>query len=88
MASHLWITIQWRTRDKPWVVLGDFNVVKDSSESFGGLSNSGFKAEFANWMGVQGLFDHPYIDVLFSWSNKRDATIITLGCYLFFLLLI
>ena len=88
MASHLWVTIQWRTRDKPWVVLGDFNVVKDSSEGFGVLGIPGFESEFANWMGVHGLFDHPYIGVLFSWSNKRDATIITLGSYLFFLLLI
>ena len=38
------------------------------------MGNPGFEAEFANWMGVQGLFDHPYIGVLFSWNNKRDAT--------------
>ena len=75
--QELWQAIsglQWRTRDRSWVVLGDFNVVKDSSERFGGLGHPGFEAEFANWMGVQGLFDHPYIGVLFSWNNKRDAT--------------
>ncbi|KAF3945629.1 hypothetical protein CMV_028016, partial [Castanea mollissima] len=33
--------LQWRTRDRPWVVLEDFNVVKDSSERFGGLGNPG-----------------------------------------------
>ena len=38
------------------------------------MGNPGFEAEFANWMGVQGLIDHPYIVVLFSWNNKRDAT--------------
>ena len=37
----------------PWVVLGDFNVVKDLSKMFGGLGNPDFEAEFANWMAIQ-----------------------------------
>lgn len=57
----------------PWVILGDFNLLRDPSEK----SNENFDATEADWfnsfINALGLQDIPLLDRLYTWSNNQAS---------------
>uniref|UniRef100_A0A2N9FNM3 Reverse transcriptase domain-containing protein n=1 Tax=Fagus sylvatica TaxID=28930 RepID=A0A2N9FNM3_FAGSY len=56
----------------PWLVAGDFNVVKSPNEKLGGCILSGYENEFLQCVNSFEVDDYPAIGCFFTWSNKRD----------------
>ena len=53
---------------KPWLIVGDFNVVKEKS-----MDGKVFENEFSRWILEIKMLDHPYVGSLLTWSNKREG---------------
>jgi hypothetical protein len=60
----------------PWLVLGDFNLLRAPSDR----SNGNFDAReadiFNSWINDAGLLEIPLIDRLFTWSNNQPHPIL------------
>ena len=71
--------------DFPWISLGDFNVVLDPHEIFGGNSGRDLGAiEFSNLVNYACLQDLRYTGLFFTWSNsstrrKLDRALVNPG---------
>ncbi|XP_059649981.1 uncharacterized protein LOC132295706 [Cornus florida] len=62
----------------PWLVLGDFNVIPNIGEKFGGsMKGSSVMSDFKGCLQKAGLEDLKFCGILYSWSNKSigDACI-------------
>ncbi|GAA0142260.1 hypothetical protein LIER_03202 [Lithospermum erythrorhizon] len=56
--------------DEPWLVGGDFNIVKSFSKSVGGVPDSGAMSEFNNCVRDVELVENPHSGSQFSWSRN------------------
>ena len=56
----------------PWLVAGDFNVVKSPNEKLGGCILSGYENEFLQCVNSFEVDDYPAIGCFFTWSNKMS----------------
>jgi exonuclease III len=57
----------------PWVVGGDFNVVRFPSERFGSVGFSPAMHDFSDFIFANGLIDIPLSGGNFTWSNNREV---------------
>lgn len=62
--------------DEPWVVVGDFNVIRnmrETSDSYDGMPSTRAVQDFRDCLDDIGLVDWRPDGTLFTWSNKRRA---------------
>lgn len=57
--------------NRPWVVGGDFNVIKFSNEKKGGRSISPVMREFSDWIRGLELNKFPLVGAKYTWSNMH-----------------
>ncbi|XP_060211853.1 uncharacterized protein LOC132639425 [Lycium barbarum] len=73
---ELWDDVYYLARDMtdPWLVAGDFHVITDESEKYGGLPVSLNEVEdFRHCISTCNLTDLGYKGSVFTWWNGRDA---------------
>lgn len=63
--------------NRPWVIGGDFNVVRFQHEWKGGDCNIRDKERFNSLIGELQLIDIPAMNRVFTWSNMRDKYCLT-----------
>ncbi|KAL5831677.1 hypothetical protein ACOSQ4_017031 [Xanthoceras sorbifolium] len=56
----------------PWVIMGDFNEITNSTENRGGRSNFS-KTGFSEWIDNNDLVDMGFLGPKFTWMNKRGV---------------
>lgn len=66
----------------PWVVGGDFNVIRFPSEKKGGCSISSTMRDFNDWIRAQDLCDLPLQGAKFTWSNMQQFPVSRLDRFL------
>jgi exonuclease III len=59
----------------PWVIGGDFNIVRFPSERSCGSNYSTAMMEFSDFIAEQGLVDIPLVGGQFTWSNNQEDEI-------------
>jgi exonuclease III len=59
----------------PWVIGGDFNIVRFPSERSCGSNYSTAMMEFSDFIAEQGLIDIPLVGGQFTWSNNQEDEI-------------
>lgn len=59
----------------PWLLYGDFNMIRYADETKKNNSNFHFSESesFSNLIGELGLIELPLLDRRFTWSNMRDS---------------
>ena len=58
----------------PWIVAGDFNMIRSITEKKGGIKHLGRDSiAFQNFMNNMGLVDTETINGTFTWNNKRGG---------------
>ncbi|KAF5455805.1 hypothetical protein F2P56_025342, partial [Juglans regia] len=58
----------------PWMVMGDFNIIRNDSERRGGQPRLALAMEeFNDWVGACGLLDMPFCGNSFSWCNGHSG---------------
>ncbi|KAF5467766.1 hypothetical protein F2P56_011984 [Juglans regia] len=58
----------------PWMVMGDFNIIRNDSECRGGRPRLALAMEeFNDWVGACGLLDMPFCGNSFSWCNGHSG---------------
>jgi hypothetical protein len=60
----------------PWLVVGDFNLIRDPSEKNNDNFDLSLVTAFNNSICRLALFELPLLDRLYTWSNKRDAQVL------------
>ncbi|KAG5582631.1 hypothetical protein H5410_053258 [Solanum commersonii] len=74
LRKELWtelVTISNRLNG-PWAVVGDFNVISDSTEKKGGRPHSAEKSlDFVSCLSDCGIEDAGYVGNIFTWCNNR-----------------
>lgn len=55
----------------PWIIAGDFNIIRDLAGTTGNSMNLGIMQAFSNLIDNLGLIDVPLHGKIFTWSNKR-----------------
>ena len=58
--------------DVPWVLGGDFNIVRNSEEKIGSVHNQSAMQCFVDFAEDLGLIDLPLTGDRFTWGNYRD----------------
>jgi hypothetical protein len=61
------------TTDYQWMILGDFNIIRNLQETTGGHRNIGHILEFNHLINDLNLIDVPLQGRSFTWSNKRPT---------------
>lgn len=68
----------------PWLLCGDFNVVRSSDERTSGNLHGNEDLEFSTFLADLELLDPPLNNRSYTWCNDRDVTIMArLDCFLF-----
>lgn len=57
----------------PWIIIGDFNLVRWLVDRTGDMRGFGLMSEFNDLIGELQLIDVPIKNRKFTWSNKRPA---------------
>lgn len=57
----------------PWILVGDFNLVRWLIDCSGGIRSFGLMNEFNDLIMDLALIDVPLRNKSFTWSNKRQA---------------
>lgn len=57
----------------PWIILGDFNMIRNMEESTGGNRNLGVMMEFNNTLSELNLMEVPLSGRTYTWSSKRPS---------------
>ena len=66
--------IQWSDVNKPWCIIGDFNVISSTDEKLGGRDyNINKSFDFINIIESCGLIDLGYSGQPFTWCNHRKG---------------
>jgi exonuclease III len=60
----------------PWLVVGDFNLVRDPSDKNTGAFNPVLAESFNDSVRNLSLFELPLLDRLYTWTNKRASPIL------------
>ena len=69
--NHL-LTICRAVRNTPWLILGDFNILRYSSERLGSVDfDHGTMEEFNDWINELDIEECPGKDFYYTWYNKR-----------------
>lgn len=64
-----------RHPNMPWIIAGDFNVIRSLSEKKGGIRQLGRDSmAFQNFIMNMGLMDTETINGTFTWNNKRGES--------------
>ena len=58
--------------DSPWLLAGDFNVIKDPSEKLGNMILNSYEQEFLACTESIGVEDHPAVGCYYTWTNRRE----------------
>jgi hypothetical protein len=59
---------------KPWILCGDFNVVRQLSEKWGVDSLNAYELEFDNCLNSLEVTDLNFSGCLFTWNNKSEGS--------------
>lgn len=59
----------------PWVVGGDFNIIRFSLEKKGGCPLSADMRNFSDWITQHELIDLPMGGSLYTWTNKQQVPV-------------
>jgi exonuclease III len=59
--------------DVPWMLIGDFNMIRFPHEKNNSNFHSGEAEDFNDFINDSCLIDLPLLDRAFTWSNKRSA---------------
>jgi exonuclease III len=60
----------------PWLVIGDFNLVRDPSDKNNDNFNLALASSFNDSIRTLALFELPLLDRRYTWSNKRDSPVL------------
>jgi len=60
----------------PWVVVGDFNLLRSSSEQSNGNLDAREANMFNSWIEDVGLVEIPLLDRRFTWTNNQPIPIL------------
>src|ERR1039457_7122972 len=61
-----------RTRnDLPWIILGDFNLLRSAEDTTANVQNLGTMLDFNNFIDESGIIDVPLQGRKFTWSSRR-----------------
>jgi len=72
LKSLEWIHHQFH--DKPWIIGGDFNMIKSLSEKRGGRSTlDPIQQEFTSFINKCGLVDVETVNGWYTWNNRRTG---------------
>jgi hypothetical protein len=58
--------------NSPWLLAGDFNVIKHPSEKLGGRILNTYEQDFLACSETIGVVDHPAVGCYYTWTNKRE----------------
>ena len=58
--------------NSPWLLSGDFNVIKSPYEKLGGLVLNTYEQEFLACTEAISVDDHPAVGCYFTWTNRRE----------------
>jgi len=59
----------------PWLCIGDFNMILDQTDKFGGLPYAtSFRDFFRSFMNTCGMIDLGFSGNPFTWSNHQDGS--------------
>uniref|UniRef100_A0A2N9J3H3 Reverse transcriptase domain-containing protein n=1 Tax=Fagus sylvatica TaxID=28930 RepID=A0A2N9J3H3_FAGSY len=58
--------------DSPWLLAGDFNVIKDPSQKLGNMILNSYEQEFLACTEFIGVEDHPAVGCYYTWTNRRE----------------
>ncbi|KAF7149658.1 hypothetical protein RHSIM_Rhsim02G0067400 [Rhododendron simsii] len=73
----LWVEVSQLVadREKPWVIMGDFNAITSNNEKLGGRDEEEWELrDFKDFIGTNQLIDIGYVGHSFTWSNKRGGS--------------
>lgn len=71
----LWSRLHLLSTASPWIVLGDFNVIRFPREKVGGSAYwPPYMDDFNNCLFALGLDDLRYTGCFLTWANKQDPT--------------
>lgn len=57
----------------PWLLAGDFNVVKNMKEKWGSEKLNIYEMEFSDWTNKIEVIDLAFGGFVFTWKNKREG---------------
>jgi len=60
----------------PWILAGDFNLVRNSAEKNTGTLNVPLCSHFNDTLDRLGVVELPLLDRLYTWSNKRSSPVL------------
>jgi hypothetical protein len=72
---QLWLDmedLQAMVANSPWLLAGDFNVIKAPAENFGGLALDTYEQDFKACTEAIGIEDHPAVGCYYTWTNRRE----------------
>ena len=58
--------------NSPWLLVGDFNVIKHPSEKLGGRILNTYEQDFLACSETIGVVDHLAVGCYYTWTNKRE----------------
>jgi hypothetical protein len=61
----------------PWLIVGNFNLIRNPVDKNNGNFDVNLSSTFNDAIRSLALFELPQLDHLYTWSNKRDALILT-----------
>lgn len=74
--KSLWMTflsMKLRAIFKPWLLCGDFNVVKSLAEKWGSTKLNSYEVEFGECLQDLEVFDLTFSGCFFTWTNKSEG---------------
>lgn len=77
MQSHpqeifIGFSFLFETPNLPWVVIGDFNIIKSNGEKIGGPASFA-KADFVDLLDRNYPYYLPFLGYKFTWSYHREG---------------
>uniref|UniRef100_A0A0E0D6M1 Uncharacterized protein n=1 Tax=Oryza meridionalis TaxID=40149 RepID=A0A0E0D6M1_9ORYZ len=60
----------------PWLLVGDFNLIRSPSEKNNDNFHASLAAKFNGVLDCLALLELPLLDRLFTWTNKRDSPVL------------
>jgi hypothetical protein len=60
----------------PWIILGDFNLIRHPSEKNTTNFNQNLADAFNAMINAMALFELPFLDRRFTWSNRQQDPVL------------
>ena len=61
-----------QVRGFPWILAGDFNLIRNANEKLGGLTVGCYENEFNSCLDKLEVWDHDAVGCFYTWSNRQS----------------